>query len=80
MRLSQNYGYHFGGPNNNDYSILGSVLGFPYLGTLPFSVQGLGFWVTTVAAVFGTILGPRYFIRPTSSTASGFNIDTAHPS
>ena len=27
-------GYHFGGPNNKDYNILGSLLGFPYLGEL----------------------------------------------
>ena len=28
MRVSQNQGYHLGGPNNKDFSILGS----PYLG------------------------------------------------
>ena len=33
---SQNYGYHFGGPYNKDYSILGFILGSPYLGKLPF--------------------------------------------
>ena len=27
--VSQNEGYHFGGPNNKDYSILGSILGSP---------------------------------------------------
>ena len=36
----------FGGPQNKDYSILGSILGFPYLGKIPhrleFWVQGLG--------------------------------------
>ena len=32
---SQNKGYHFGGPNNKDYSILGSTLGSPYFGKLP---------------------------------------------
>ena len=32
---SQNYGYPFGGPYNNDYSILGSFLGSPYFGKLP---------------------------------------------
>ena len=26
----------FGGPHNKDYGILGSILGFPYLGKLPF--------------------------------------------
>ena len=29
VRVSRNYGYHFGGPCNKDYSILGSILGFP---------------------------------------------------
>ena len=33
---SQNYGYPFGGPHNKDYNILGSTLGFPYLGKLPY--------------------------------------------
>ena len=27
--------YHFRGPNNKDYSILGSMLGSPYFGKLP---------------------------------------------
>ena len=31
------YGYPFGGPNNKDYSILGSILGFPYFGKLPYT-------------------------------------------
>ena len=26
----------FGGPNSKDYSILGSILGFPYLGKRPY--------------------------------------------
>ena len=30
--VSQNYGYHFRGPNNQDYSIWVSILGSPYLG------------------------------------------------
>ena len=41
MRVSQNRGYHFGGPNNKDYSILGSILGSPYFGKLiynPFNI------------------------------------------
>ena len=29
-------GYLFGGPNNQDYSILGSILGSPYFGKLPY--------------------------------------------
>ena len=28
----------FGGPNNKDYNILGSILGSPYFGKLPFRV------------------------------------------
>ena len=30
-----NLKYHFGGPNNKDYSILGSILGSPNFGKLP---------------------------------------------
>ena len=36
MGVSQNYGYLFGGPNNKDYSIFGSILGSPYFGKLPY--------------------------------------------
>ena len=36
MGISQNYGYLFGGPHNKDYSILGSILGPPYFGKLPY--------------------------------------------
>ena len=36
MGVSQNSGYLFGGPNNKDYSILGSILGSPYFGKLPY--------------------------------------------
>ena len=32
--VSQNYGYLFGGPYNEDYNILGFILGFPYFGKL----------------------------------------------
>ena len=32
MGVSQNWRYLFGGPHNKDYSILGSILGFPYFG------------------------------------------------
>ena len=39
MGVSQNYGYLFGGPNNKDYSILGSILGFPL------------FWETTISTL-----------------------------
>ena len=30
-------GYDFGGPNNKDYNMLGSILGSPYYGKLPYS-------------------------------------------
>ena len=43
MGVSQNQGYHFRGPHNKDYSILGSILGSPYLGKLP--CIGLRVWV-----------------------------------
>ena len=36
MGDSQNWGYLFGGPNNKDYSTLGSILGYPYFGKLPY--------------------------------------------
>ena len=36
-------GVPFWGPENRDYSILGSILGSPYFGQLPFRVEGLGF-------------------------------------
>ena len=39
MGVSQNYGYHFGGPHNKDYSILGSILGSPYFGKLPYRLE-----------------------------------------
>ena len=36
MGVSQNLGYHFGGLNNRHYSILGSILGSPHFGKLPY--------------------------------------------
>ena len=38
MGLCQNYGYHFGGPNNKDcnHNIFGSTLGSPCFGKLPY--------------------------------------------
>ena len=36
LGVSQNWGYHFRGPHNKDYSILGSILGSPHFGKLPF--------------------------------------------
>ena len=34
-------GYHFGGPHNKDYNILGSILGSPNVGKLPFGLHGI---------------------------------------
>ena len=39
MGVSQNCGYLFGVPILNDYSILGSILGSPYFGKLPYEVM-----------------------------------------
>ena len=36
MGVSQNWGYHFGGPHNKDYSIIGYTLGPPDFGKLPY--------------------------------------------
>ena len=36
LGVSQNEGYLFGGPHHKDYYILGSILGSPYFGKLPF--------------------------------------------
>ena len=35
LGVSQTQGYHFGGPYNKNYNIVGSILGSPYLGKLP---------------------------------------------
>ena len=37
LGVSLNEGYLFGGPYSKDRSILGSILGSPYLGKLPFA-------------------------------------------
>ena len=37
LRLSR---YPIGGPYNKDYSIWGSILGFPYFGKLPYWDNG----------------------------------------
>ena len=36
--VSQRYGYLSGGLHNKDYSVLGSKLGFPYIGKVPYPV------------------------------------------
>ena len=33
--------YHLGGRNSKDYSILGSILGYPNFGKLPYTCSGL---------------------------------------
>ena len=55
MGVSQNYGYHFGGPNNKDYSILGSILGSPYSGKVPlvFGFKGVGWFKGLGFRVYG---------------------------
>ena len=58
MRVSENLGYLFGGPHTWDYSILGSILGFPYLRKLPncflrASVKILGFRLQGLRVLMG---------------------------
>ena len=46
MGVSQNQGTIFRGPHNKDYSLLGSILGSPYLGKLPYlAVQDVTFTI-----------------------------------
>ena len=40
LRVSQNWGYHFGGPHYKDYSIWGSILGSLILGNYHFGGAG----------------------------------------
>ena len=42
--VSQNLGVLFEGPNNKDYSLLGSILGSPYFGKLPYLGILRGLW------------------------------------
>ena len=46
--VSQNQGYHFGCPNNKDYSIFGSVLGSHYFGNFRFCSGRILFGVLKV--------------------------------
>ena len=39
MRVSQNWGVLFGGLHIKDYSILGSILGYPNFGKVPHEVR-----------------------------------------
>ena len=52
-------GYLFGGPHYKDYSILGSILGSPYLGELPPS---FGENKALAVAARGAFLVSRYLI------------------
>ena len=47
--VSQNQGYLFGGPNNKDYSILGSILGSPTRCQLRQSPCHLQVWLAYAA-------------------------------
>ena len=38
VRVPQDEGNHFGGPNSEDYSIWGSILGSPHFGKLPYTI------------------------------------------
>ena len=53
MGISQNWGYLFGGPNNKDYSILGTILGSLYLGKLPCRVCAFGAGGEYAEYIFG---------------------------
>ena len=47
----------FGGPSKKDCGLLGSILGSPYLGTLPHTLENLpGFWGTCLSKVMFSIL------------------------
>ena len=51
MGISQNWGYLIGGPHNKDYSILGSTLGSPYFGKLPYRGSGFRVWGVSIHAL-----------------------------
>ena len=38
MGVSLNLGYHVGDPDCREYSILGSILGSPHFGKLPYTM------------------------------------------
>ena len=46
-----------GGPNHKDYNALGSVLGSPYLGKLPFLVSKSQIWGFLQIQSYGAVLG-----------------------
>ena len=46
VRVAQNLGFLLGGPHNKDYSILGSVLGYPYFGKLSYLEKECRPWMT----------------------------------
>ena len=73
MGVSQNYGYLFGVPNNKDYSILGSILGSPYLGKL-LNNFGFDFEVCLRYPIPRLCQGSRTVIWVMISTAAVHNL------
>ena len=72
MEVFQNYGYLFGDLYNKDYSILGSIVGYPNFGKLPHGTAEevaaeLPVW-PDLSALFpqgskdpnNKVLGPKY--------------------
>ena len=47
----------FGGPNNEDYSVLGSILGSPYSGKVPFKVL---IWHASIAGLMKHSLALKF--------------------
>ena len=62
--VSQNLGYLFGGPYNKDYSILGSILGYPNFGKLPYIYISLSLSLS----LFTQALGAQCFTQMTGFT------------
>ena len=54
MGGSQNQGYHFEGPHNKDYNILGSIWGSHYLGKLPNITRAVAFRSIDKKILLGT--------------------------
>ena len=54
--VSQNWGYPFGDPHNKDYNTLGSILGSPYFGKLPYTLLG---HLEGVSAGYGRSMNTR---------------------
>ena len=67
----KNEGYHFGGPKNKDYSILGSLLGSPYSGKLPHEYFATACWNTTHALPLTANVSISAIVRISCSGAGG---------